>query len=214
MCMQAAHLLGQMFESIMDELMQFVASQRAVVVPAAMADAASPDAPQRTHAAKIERLLASSVVALVAELGVVERPALKPLVNAFLRMRTPWLDSTRIKMHMIVRDTQFPSEAEALAFVWKTLSLSHNLQLGVASLSTNTGGAKRLFFFKRPAPNDAAYLASMTRLIAAFGCPLVELAWSPLAQLSNVRPASAALAVLPDWTDAVVEAHVQEIGAL
>ncbi len=69
-------------------------------------------------------------------------------------MQTGWLDSTLLKNHSFTRDSlpQNASNDDKTEFVWRCMVLLTSTSLGVCGISTNIGGAKKMFLIKREVP--------------------------------------------------------------
>ena len=69
-----------------------------------------------------------------------------------LAMRTVWLDSTKLRSHIFLRDAEPQNEAQRDEVVVHSMVLLKHLQFGFYGLSTNTSGRKHLYFYKRERP--------------------------------------------------------------
>ena len=105
-CLKVAELLGEFFEKVTEGLVKLVATVAAAKPPVSGAAAVGvvPAQELRTHAAKMQHLMAQTLPSLTALVPQQSRGTRLEFARKLLVMRTPWLDSTSLKSHSDVRD--------------------------------------------------------------------------------------------------------------
>ena len=103
-CLEASTLLGEFFEGITGQFVDFVNHQRSGSEPSKPECHVPPAPEQRTHAQQMARLGGLSLEGLMAEVDPADLDFVRSFVVLILKMKSVWLDSTHLRSHSEVRD--------------------------------------------------------------------------------------------------------------
>ena len=213
-CLKVAELLGEFFEKVTEGLVKLVATVAATKHPVSGAAAVGvvPAQELRTHAAKMQHLMAQTLASLTALVPQQSRGTRLEFARKLLVMRTPWLDSTSLKSHSDVRDVLADgSNDDKLEMVWTSMVLVQCLQMGVVTMSTNPSGAKKMYLLKREMPSQGAAREAMQRILAAVRVSPAQFCAPSEASARAAPPPHVAIPAFLDIDLAVMDACLQAL---